>query len=149
MHTVIIIKSNYGQIFGGLTSKSWSNETGEFINDIWACLFLIKSNDIDVQSKCPLIFTLQDSWQNFAIRRVPSFGPIFGLSDIHIGDKCDQKTQLEDEVPQSVNTTSLDCYCNNTFSNINLCGGNQIKILDNKTHYFFDVAEYEVYDLIY
>eukprot|EP01084_Bolivina_argentea_P140209 246568_1 len=55
--TITIIKSNFGNIFGGYTTVPWTSKEGCH-KDIDAFLFLIhSSNDLE-QKECPLIFEI-------------------------------------------------------------------------------------------
>ena len=66
--TITIIKSNWGHVFGGYTSKSWkSSPNGENVKDENAFLFLIKSDKQSLQIKCPLLLELRKDQVDCAI----------------------------------------------------------------------------------
>ena len=77
--TITIIKSNWGNIFGGYTSKSWTSNNFFYIKDENAFLFLIKSDDESIQIKCPLLLELDKDQVDYAIQGISGCGPIFGL----------------------------------------------------------------------
>ena len=88
--SITIIKSNFGNIFGGYTSKKWPsiNAKENYVKDDKAFLFLIRSNDTIQQSQCPQSFDIIDEDRN-AITSCKGYGPLFGdWYDIKIDDEC-------------------------------------------------------------
>ena len=143
--TVTIIKSHWGNIFGGYTSKSWEASYSGCKRDENAFLFLIKSDDESVQRKCPLLLELKEDHVDVATFCHYYYGPTFGSgTDILITDYCDKS--IDDKLDfeeQSCNYSLLSSYtCDGVVS---LCGG------DLKTEwgtYFFEVIDYEVFQII-
>ena len=59
---ITIIKSEYGNIFGGeTTNKLGDSRDGEDIDDKDAFVFLIRSKDEYIQAKCPMILDIRKS----------------------------------------------------------------------------------------
>ena len=126
--TISIIKSNSGNMFGGYTSKSWTSGYYKYVleclKDENAFLFLIKSDDETVQSKCPLLFELRKG-RNDAICCYHEYGPAFGGGmDICIKDKCNLKYNYWSEHSYSIS--------------VNLCGNKKV---------YFKVIDYEVFQI--
>ena len=141
--TITIIKTNWGNIFGGYTSKSWTSEN-KWIADKDAFLFLIKSDDESTQSKCPLLLELRkgDIHVNYAIGCNPSLGPIFGLGyDIIIRDECNRIFWRNSYMMNSSEQFSYDT------PKVNICGGDRTDSY-KKTKYLFQVIDYEVYQIV-
>ena len=141
--TIIIIKNNWENIFGGFTSKSWKLQDRVYAEDENAFLFLIKSDDELIQSKCPLLLELKKGNSDYAIDCSRGQGPSFGLGDICIRDKCNEKVKMD----------FLRCIyanycgpCSYGVDEINICGGNQD--YDVKQRWFFQVIDYEVFQII-
>ena len=136
--TITIIKSNFGNIFGGYTSKKWPKTTGSSEIDYDAFLFLIRSNDKNETAKCPLYFgTSANIGIPFAIHHFEKSGPIFGSGfDIRIADSCNAK--MFNETFQKTYDTK-DC---------NLSGSNRRREIWGSRfkgyRYFFKVIEYYV-----
>ena len=132
--TITIIKSNFGNIFGGYTSKSWTSKGG-YTKDEKAFLFLIKSDDKAIQSKCPLLLELKKEYVNYAICSDSTFGPTFGRDDIFIHSDCNNWI-----------ATAKNCaYKNSDNPQINICGGN-ISAHWGEGH-FCTVNEYQVFQI--
>ena len=73
------MKSNYGNIFGGYTSKSWTSQSLiRNVEDDKAFLFLIQSHNKKINDKCPMIFDIREEWQEWAVMHHRKFGPVFG-----------------------------------------------------------------------
>ena len=158
--TIIIIKSNYGNIFGGYTSIKWQSpstmdENGNFVNlsvtlfDDKSFLFTIrdindKSNDNENRVNYPKLH-LPESVLCGSITLCRDLGPTFGQCDIQIVKKCNDNRQYFQ------NYTSKFSYKHNG----NICGAPKKKNLslqtnnDHKTKspYFFTVVDYEVYQV--
>ena len=77
--TVTIIQSDYGNIFGGYTSKSWTSNC-EWVKDQSSFLFLVKSDKESIQRNCPLIFPIKKDEKD-AIWCDDDSGPLFGAGD--------------------------------------------------------------------
>lgn len=150
LQTIVIIKSNHGNIFGGLTGQAggWKNINDD---DDETILFLIKSDDERLQQKCPLILTKKVK-QDQSIYCNPKCGPIFGDGfDIYIGDSCNEKRKDENGSYISRNYTTIQSYYNEEFEiDIDcLCGGDEINLtITNGIAWMFDVSEYEVFEII-
>ena len=132
--TITIIKSNWGNIFGGYTSKSWTSYGG-YYKDENAFLFVIKSNDESIESKCPLLLELKKDHIGYAIYCDANVGPIFGgggTGDIYIGDNCNK-------------SDSRSCQMSYGTPTINICGGNK-EIFEGT--YAFQVIDYSVFQIV-
>ena len=125
--TIVLIKSNYGKIFGGYTKSKWSS------NDNWV-------ND---DSRSSFIFSVQHSTKHKlkhsknAIFSGKSHGPIFGKGyDIYISNNC------------NLNTNSF-CNLGNSYS-LNNCSKSES--IESKTYLAgninFKITEYEVYQIL-
>merc|ERR1712228_397346 len=121
--TLTIIKSEFGNIFGGYTSIEWTSGPC-FKPDKKAFLFLIRS--VDKDQKCPRAFDLKDAsiFHLKAVFHLKAFGPTF--VGIVIQGEC--------------NFTECKSYKHDN----ELCGGPQ----NEHGRIFFNVEEYEVYKLI-
>ena len=144
---ITIVETKYKNIFVGYASQSWNKgESHGWIKDEQAFLSLIRSNKHEVQSKLPLIFDLKPGHEEHALYCHYSFGPIFGKSDIHINNDCNQK-QKQGESFHSVNASTLLSYYNEQIENFQWI--NQLTILGGgtKPHGGFDVKEYELFSI--
>ena len=134
--TIVIIKSNWGNIFGGYTSKSWSSDKWKYVSDKNAFLFLIESNNESIQIKCPLLLELGTNQEDFAINCNPNRGPTFGIgADICIRDSCN-KPMGEGQDHSSDNYTSQHSYDTPI---VHICGGNGP---------YFQVIDYSVFQIV-
>ena len=145
--TMTIIKCNNGNIFGGYTSKRWIPDSPDTDNgscyksDDSAFLFLWKSQDEEIQNKCPLTFELLKDDVGCAIYCHPKMGPSWGLSgDIVIGSNWNE----ENKPP---NWSKLVSYQNNKIWLARLCGGEKKEELEFPDDYKFEVAELEVFQM--
>ena len=136
--TLTIIESNWGNLFGGYSSKSWKSDKG-YIEDKDSFLFLIKSDNQSVANKLPM--TLSCIHSGSAIWNDEKEGPCFGGHDICIQDKC-------------INAISNDYqinYCRpHRYENpvvTNLCGGNVSREKNYGKAFMFEVVDYEVYSV--
>ena len=141
--TITIIKNNHGNIFGGYTSKSWTNNAWKYVKDEKAFLFLIKSDDESIQNKCPLLLELNKKHVDVAICSRCDCGPIFGRGyDIFIGDDCNKKGK---------STWSFrNCYSKQQsydIPKVNICGGDAKYSHSTKKNYF-QVIDYEVFQIV-
>lgn len=156
---IVIIQSQWGNIFGGYTSQSFKQPApGKYFKkDNDAFLFLCRSDDANIQSLCPLIFKVRSDAKKYAICCDDKTGPCFGDGwDVHIGDKCatrkkcDGNDQLLSEWTY-VNCCKLSTFECNGFVDLNLCGGDSVLYdedgLWSEKAYGFTVKDYEVFEL--
>ena len=142
--TISIIQSNWGNIFGGYTSKSWKSERRPY-KDENAFLFLIKSDDKALDNKCPLLLELDKDDVGRAIEAHYKYGPIFGAGhDIIIYDKCNRKIQKEPLNVCELSHARKWSYINSEVDCI--CGGD-IKT-DGYEDYLFQVIDYQIFQVI-
>ena len=91
--TVTIVKSAFGNIFGGYLSKPWTKKNADRVCDPDAFLFLLRSKDKEEKDKCPRVFDMKHR-TNEAARNCRGRGPIFGHGyDISIGGECHKKLE--------------------------------------------------------
>ncbi len=76
--TIIIIKSNFGNIFGGYTKIPWKSSEYAWKCDLQAFLFIIYSNNKLYENKCPLIFEIKKEETKYSVCHSTAFGPSFG-----------------------------------------------------------------------
>ena len=142
--TITIIKSNWGNIFGGYTSISWTNHP-HFCEDKNAFLFLIKCDAESVQTECPQIFKIKQSATRSAVFHNPGQGPCFGMGfDIAIKDKCDDNAGWKSYKIYDYNYTLARSY---DIDNVILCGGKE-KLLRTMDLYVFKVMDYHVFQVL-
>ena len=134
--TIVLIQSDFGNIFGGYTNIPWSTD-GEYHRDKdKSFLFLLYSND--KSQECPKIWNYtwraNDGYYG-EVRHERSGGPIFGGGhDIMIYDKCNSGKPYN--------------YCHG-FSFIEnnkgavLCGGSKTQKEGR-----FIVTDYEVFQIV-
>ena len=145
-NTLVLIQSNYGNLFGGFTTQSWNTDDSDPYAiakyDEDAFIFLLKSDDAKVQQNCPYIFELKPDDRKYAIWRSPTHGPCFGLGvDVYIDDQCNKK--------KKVNSSNLNSYCNDQFPHeISLCGGKSLQHSYRSKHFTFDVIEYQIWHIV-
>ena len=153
--SVVLIKSNWGNLFGGFTTQSWY-KYNDLFNYHWrkddeAFLFLLKSDDLIINNKCPLIFKLKVDQTQWATYNDCNFGPIFGRGhDLFVADEQSpiesQKLWNKKKQFGSYNYCNLCTYYNAEYPQIdNICGGNVV--LYQKV-YLFNIIEYEVFHLL-
>ena len=139
--TITIIKSNWGNIFGGYASMPWISTPGWRMDEN-TFLFLIKSDNASIQAKCPMILLPSiNEDTNMTICSDPGTGPLFGTGkDICIIDKCSEA--ISDD-PCSLEYN----YCRSELFHFDgaLCGGNRKHPLNNV--FLFQVIDYEVYSV--
>ena len=145
--TIAIIESNWGNIFGGYTTKSWKKDDddyyfGMYKTDENAFLFMIKSNDGAIQKQCPLILEMRDKKEEkskCAIYCDSRYGPTFGSGhDICIRGKCNE------EVDEKRGNYSYSLsQCTFEFPNDNL-SGSKIRTVASDAP-LFQVIDYEVF----
>ena len=148
---IVIIKSNWDNIFGGYTSKSWKvtdKKWGNYVTDKNAFLFLIKSDKTSLQIKCPLLLELKKNRVDDAIFCYNKYGPAFGRGcDIRIGDDCNKPIETGDD-SQNPNYSRQFSYNNTSYPIINLCGGNITARSSIPNEYIFQVIDYEVFQIV-
>ena len=134
--TLSIIKSNSGNIFGGYTSISWST-SDSWVNDPNAFIFLIKSDDLSIHNKCPLIFkTKKHDFHKFsAVWHGKSNGPSFGGQDIMIF-KRDSNNKL-------IYRCRKLSYDYGEYNLKSICGGDD----NDRDIYFYKVLDYEIFKI--
>ena len=142
--TITIIKSNFGNIFGGYTSKSWKKlDTVWFKKDENAFLFLIKCDDKSLQYKCPLLLELKQKYVEYAIL-CTNHGPTFGGGfDISINDNCNNKLHNK----SNRFNTNFSCQSSYDAPKVTICGGNTTDP-DYPQKYLFQVIDYEVFQIV-
>ena len=145
--TITIIQCKNGNIFGGYTSTRWIPDSPDledgsgFKKDEDAFLFLWKSQDEEIQRKCPLTFELLKDDIGCAIYCHPNMGPSWGLSgDLVIGINWNDQNN-----PQ--NWSKLVSYQNNQIWLARLCGGEKKEDLEFPDDYQFEMAEFEVFHM--
>lgn len=131
-NTLMIAKSDKGQIFGGFTPARWLNtKEKEFVGDPSATSFLFSLDH-------SLVFPIKRNQLDYAISAYGGWGPIFGSPygpDLSISDKC----HLNDNSCSSLGShydipINVKEYSNEAFSL--LAGAKKFK-----------VVEYEIYEL--
>ena len=87
--TLVIIQSEFGNIFGGYTSKSWGTAQCNHISDSTAFLFVNRRTDIDLDKQ--EIFNIKPQSIESAIIHIKQCGPVFGNGySLKIADKCNK-----------------------------------------------------------
>ena len=151
--TIIIIKSDHGNIFGGYTSIPWSDGR-EWKRDDNAFLFVIRSNNYnendsdEMDVKYPKIFdaTIRDY---AAVVHLTNTGPTFGSGyDLKIADKCNEY-QFKEKFDDGQFDGGDSCYTfvssNGYHHNNELCGGNKIDFIHR---HLFCVVDYQVFQVL-
>lgn len=171
---ICFIKSKIGNIFGGFTTSAWGKNMNS--SDEYAFLFMINSNNDILNKDCPLIFNKKQNVTTSIVYNENS-GPVYGNGfDCHIGNFCDTQKEItfseewddgddyddfvdDEPIFLSVNWSTLQNYENNKYKEINnLCGiddsmkknGISCAFNDKRElvlHNFFDVVEYEVFEV--
>ncbi len=73
-HTLTIVRSTTGHIFGGFNSKAWDSSGNSQYSYAW--LFALQSfTEGDMPRK---LFTTGSRHHNTAVKNIPSNGPVFG-----------------------------------------------------------------------
>ena len=145
--TICIIKSNWNNIFGGYTSKSWRRPetTSNWVTDKNAFLFLIKSNDESIQSECPMIIKMKRKTGRYAICCKSDHGPLFGSGhEICIRGDCNAKVDRKRKdynYSYPLNKSSYECDVTDNIS------GSPIQTLSMSKSYLFQVIDYEVFNV--
>ena len=121
--TVMIIKSNYGKVFGGFTDISWDSSNS------WKTTKNAFLFSVDKKGK----YTIKPDCEGFAMRCHENYGPSFGNGhDLYISDKCNTNHSSYSNFPYSFVCNE---YINQGHSDY-LAGA-----------YTFTVAEIEVYSV--
>ena len=167
-NTITIIKSNWGNVFGGYAEEAWMSEdaqttmeeTGKdvkvakyLVHDKAAFLFLIRSNEKTINNRAPLIFPLSDCyfWDHYDAG--PSWGRDGKSANLLICDDCDNVPSEDTFMANEALQQQSD------FGPINSCGG---KIRYSEVYddcdgfvkqeditYGFQVLEYQVFEIIF
>ena len=136
--TLTIIESEYGNIFGGYTSVSWSSGMGDYVADRNAFLFTIRIPTSDN----PTIINPKYNEGGTVVHN-KKFGPVFGSGhDIKISDKCNNSF-IKDIAAMNldIDASSYTSGCSYNHDGT-ICGK------DAPEHYgghFFNVKDYEVF----
>ena len=159
-HSVVIVESDWGNKFGGFTTRPWFNKSNYFWRDDQAFLFLLKSHKTSIQQECPWIFDIKPDVQTQAICCDPSYGPVFGGTignelgnDIYIGDAETGPEEIDGHIFTAFNWSKLKSYENSKYPDDQICGGDCARLLgrsdgDLEYVYLFNVKEYEVFEVI-
>ncbi|KAL9651477.1 hypothetical protein ABK040_001424 [Willaertia magna] len=124
-HTITIIKSTSGHIFGGFTTTAW-NQNYQYYSSPNSFLFSLY-NPTKQDSK-PMRFDLKDENNSSAIYCNSNYGPTFGGADLCIRDNCNSN--------------------NNSSSNLGNTYGINVSYKDLTGTYNFTVQEIEVFTKI-
>ncbi len=147
--TITIIKSNFGNIFGGYADIPWTSEGGYKI-DPNAFLFMSRSKNNEInQNRCPLIFEMTEG--RFSVYHGFRYAPAFGVGDLCIQNNCNDIATTDAYVTSNVINFQKIGYKNpvNWFTfdygslEGPLCGGN----LKSRDRFCFQVLEYEVFKI--
>ena len=122
--TLTIIKSEKGNIFGGYTSKSLSSEYRQLM-DSEAFVFLIKSDDDELNKKCPLRFKIKKDRVRHGVTSFGLWGPTFGSAIVIGGDRWNAYSHCTTSDYKGLDGMSL-------------CGGTNIN---------FVISDYEVFKI--
>ena len=150
--TICIIKSNWGNIFGGYTSKSWNaeGECGIVFNwksDKDAFLFLIKSNDELIENQCPAIIDMISETGNKAICCYMDTGPLFGGGhEICVGGDCNETVDAMRKGGEETYSwpLNLSTYKSDLTDNLS---GSKMRTDTDGSAYLFQVIDYEVFNV--
>ena len=140
--TLVIVQSEFGNIFGGYTSIPWktTKRDGEitFAKDETAFLFIIRNDDKPEEE--PQIFDILEKKKMNAILYTNDCGPVFGNGySLKITDKCNK--------PYDNDNCMLSSYtCRGAYDCDGDICGKQAPIRMNG--YFFSVVEYEVFQIV-
>ena len=161
---IVMIQSQYGNIFGGYQSVALNPPQPildkislmEYIPDPKAFLYLLKSEDENINNYCPLLFKIKSNQIHLAISYCILRGPIFGVGyDIYIDDKCNTQRSTDGENFRRNMSTLQTYYLDNNGDEAmveieQLCGGNDGDHDGGPSwvEWKFDVVEYEVYQII-
>ena len=142
--TLVIVKSNWNNIFGGYTTKTWNSELGrEYKSDKDAFLYLWKSND---PRNCSKIYHNNPRYRGrnaiLCTGSSQKKGPVFGSGhDLQICDRSNKVKRFTIDTD-----TDEICYTYNNLSynhgNV-LCGGKR-RIAGVM---MFTTIEYEVFHI--
>ena len=153
--TVTIIKSSFGNIFGGYVSKPLARKNAGRVSDQDSFLFLLRSKDEEEKDKCPRVFEMKHS-TNDATRNCHGRGPVFGHGyDASIGGKCHQKLKHGQDKFTTKNCSYTLSSQQASFlpKGYNIAGGGEANNLSTKgeniktfdvDQYYFQVIDYYV-----
>ena len=138
---ITIIKSNYGNIFGGYSGIITSNHHKRWNKDNF--IFLIRSQD--TSQKTPLLFDRMRPAAAYDPDRGPMFYDRKDMSNIiSIGNNCNVSALVK---KSTYDLTFLDwmCYTQKGFGGLKtpISGGE----MEESTHCFFKVIDYEVFEI--
>eukprot|EP01084_Bolivina_argentea_P050350 92571_1 len=154
--TITIIKSHFGNIFGGYRSVSWTTpQMKTSTQDTNAFLFLVRSNDKVNQNKCPMVFKLNSNVSGCSLSCNRFCGPCFG-KDLCIEDHCNMS--INNRFGREIIASHV-CHWVYDYGRLKgpLCGGSLTPWWDNprfdadvkkyvpRAH--FTVVDYEVYSI--
>ena len=170
-HQLIIVKSNWKNIFGACTGHSFGksqtidplalgtdlkrqNMADENDRTI---LFVSKSDNETIQNRIekegPLLFHIKPQQTKWAVWCGIDFaGPAFGVGfDLYIADKCNIKWDAGEYGFVYRNSSRLSSFYNESVERVALCGGNAHLSEEDAdaNEFMFDVEEYEVFELIH
>lgn len=158
-NTLVIIKSEFGNVFGGFTTKPWNKEIKTWTADSEAFLFLITCPDEKIDdADLPLLFKIKPDEVMYAICSMGDTGPVFGSGwDIYIADGHHTRIgKNQTELSQGWNYigrnwSSLCTYENEKIANkdISLCGGEHSSMHYDCNYDLFQVVDYEVFQVSY
>eukprot|EP01084_Bolivina_argentea_P069774 126886_1 len=139
--TITIIKSKFGNIFGGFTQIKWTSGESNWHKDRKAFLFLIRSNDELIQTQCPKAYHYCD-WGDFHVFHAAKCGPTFGGGWDH-GDSFDI------ELGNRWKHDDTHCWTyNGSYNHKNeLCGADKFFDYTGKKYRHFELEDYEVFEL--
>lgn len=144
--TLTIIESNFGNVFGGYMKIPWKSEAKPVYDDD-AFLFLIRSNELKEQKKCPQMFDIKTSHLAQPLSVWQERGPLFGAGyDISIGGKCN------DELPEQGGLNPYEysyTFCKNEsygWRGHSLSGSDRRGTTQRQ--YFFQVIDYYVIQVV-
>ena len=136
--TVVIIKSNYGKVFGGFTDVAWDSTTNDFKKTTKAFVF-----SIDRKSK----YHVKPGSESKAIYSHSSYGPTFGSAIVGGGGLFGGNIQNHDIYISNNSNISGNSYSN--FPHSYIC--NEYVYNGNSNYlagaYNFAVTEIEVYSV--
>ena len=136
---LVIIQSEFGNVFGGFTSKSWGFAGDGARYDDKAFLFMIRN--YDEPGKSFKIYPLRPEKASGAIFLDKNHGPAFGTGcDIRIIDKCNQDIDKDHEFKTSSYTTQSSYQ----FDGV-ICGS---KAYNKNYSHFFKVIDYEIFKIV-
>ncbi|KAL9651469.1 hypothetical protein ABK040_001416 [Willaertia magna] len=128
-HTITIIKSTSGYIFGGYTTSAWNEYNSRNLNGYCSSpnSFLFSLYNPTKQDSKPMRFELNSKKKDYAICCHSSYGPRFGGADLCIKDNCN---------------------IGDSYSNLGDTYGTNVSFIDLTGTKYFTVEEIEVFTKI-